>query len=161
SVVLSAALRQWVKSDVVGSHLDDHHKMITTELLVGSAFALALGLLHDRDKALARSAALRPLMVCGQMCYSLYLVHWPVTKPVVTALYLLGVRGVWPTLLVSVPVAVACAVGSAWVFHVWVERPFLNTNTATREGAGAGAIGLRSVSGLRPEEVTGATSTGT
>src|SRR5262249_20075923 len=89
SVVLSAALRQWVKNDLVGSHLDDHHKMITTELLVGSAFALALGLLHAQDKALARSAALRPLMVCGQMCYSLYLVHWPVTKPVVTALYLL------------------------------------------------------------------------
>jgi peptidoglycan/LPS O-acetylase OafA/YrhL len=61
------------------------------------------------------------------MCYSLYLVHWPITKLISHWLFELGVTTVWDTLAITIPVGVAASVCVAWVFHVLVERRFLNS----------------------------------
>ncbi len=41
-------------------------------------FALALSLIHRWDRSLASLRILRPFTLCGTMCYSLYLVHFPI-----------------------------------------------------------------------------------
>jgi peptidoglycan/LPS O-acetylase OafA/YrhL len=83
--------------------------------------------LHRFDGALCQSVLLRPLHFCGRMCYSMYLVHIPVVKLVSHVLYLWGVRSVWETLLLTVPLATAVTVLLAWIFYQLVERHFLNT----------------------------------
>jgi peptidoglycan/LPS O-acetylase OafA/YrhL len=96
-------------------------------LVVCFAFALLLFALHKRDEAIHTSPWTRPVTFCGVMCYSLYLVHWPVTKAVSHGLYLAGVKGGMLTLLVTIPSCVAASVAVARAFHVLVERRFLNT----------------------------------
>jgi peptidoglycan/LPS O-acetylase OafA/YrhL len=103
-------------------------------LVAGLAFALLLVALRPWDQRLARARLLRPLAWCGGMCYSLYLVHWPVTKLVTLSLALHGVNGVWPTLLVSLPLATAASVAVAWAFHRLVERRFLNAPAHATRG---------------------------
>ena len=95
--------------------------------IIAWAFAALLCFLHRWDVPMARSRILRPICFCGIMCYSLYLTHWPFTKALSHLLYLGGIRGAWPTLLVTIPVCVAMAVSLAWCFHCLVERRFLNT----------------------------------
>jgi peptidoglycan/LPS O-acetylase OafA/YrhL len=61
------------------------------------------------------------------MCYSLYLIHGPVTKVIAHLLCLAGVWEVWGTLLVTFPLCIAGAVAASWMFHLAIERRFLNT----------------------------------
>lgn len=96
------------------------------DLLVGAVFALALLLLYPWDAVMSRAAWLRPFAFCGTMCYSLYLVHWPVTKVVAALFYGLGVYHAWPTILVVVPLSLAASISLSWTFHFFVERRFLN-----------------------------------
>jgi peptidoglycan/LPS O-acetylase OafA/YrhL len=93
---------------------------------VACAFALLLSLLHPWDRWLASARAARPLLFCGQICYSLYLVHWPVAKAVGHGLYLLGVQSDTATVLITVPIGTAASVFLAWVFFRLCERRFLN-----------------------------------
>jgi peptidoglycan/LPS O-acetylase OafA/YrhL len=95
--------------------------------IAGFAFAAALPWLYRFDRQVAASAALKPLLVCGQMCYSLYLVHQIPVKAVTTALYRNGATGPLSTLFVVIPVSVGVSVGLGWMFHVAVERRFLNS----------------------------------
>jgi peptidoglycan/LPS O-acetylase OafA/YrhL len=62
-------------------------------------------------------------MLCGSICYSLYLV---VVRAVSTAFHRLGLRGDPVTLFVTTPVCVAASLAAALVFHRAVERRFLN-----------------------------------
>jgi peptidoglycan/LPS O-acetylase OafA/YrhL len=105
--------------------------------VVACAFALLLSFSHPWDRRLASARAARPLLFCGQICYSLYLVHWPVVKAVGHGLYLLGVRGDTATVLITVPVGVAASVLLAWGFFRLCERRFLNTPAATAPQAAA------------------------
>lgn len=114
----------WVRSD-------DTARLRCWEMLGSTAFALTALALHPLDRRTAQSRALTPLAACGRMCYSLYLVHWPVSVVLTTAFYSAGVRGFWVTLLVVVPIVVATSIGAAWAFHVSVERRFLNTPSVT------------------------------
>jgi peptidoglycan/LPS O-acetylase OafA/YrhL len=86
-------------------------------LLPAFGFALVLGALAPWDERIA--AAVRPLQLCGQMCYSLYLVHLPVTFWLVAAL-----EGHGP--LVTVPACVIASLAVAAAFHLAVEKRFLN-----------------------------------
>ncbi len=95
--------------------------------VVGFAFAAALPWLHKLDRRLASAAALKPLLLCGQMCYSLYLVHQIPVKAVTTVLFRNGATGPVSTLLIVVPASVAVSVALGWAFHLVVERRFLNT----------------------------------
>jgi len=104
-------------------------------------FALVLSLLHPWDRRLASARAAQPLLFCGQICYSLYLIHWPVCKAVGHGLYLLGVRGDTATLLITVPVGVAASVLLAWAFFRLCESRFLNAPASKASRAGAPARG--------------------
>jgi peptidoglycan/LPS O-acetylase OafA/YrhL len=94
---------------------------------VAASFASAALLLHPLDARAAATPLLAPLRACGMMCYSLYLVHWPVCKAVSHLLYLHGVRSDRATVLLTVPVCILASVVAGWVFFVVVERRFLNS----------------------------------
>jgi len=96
------------------------------EYVAGALFAIVLLLLRRWDGLLARARILKPLAACGTMCYSLYLVHWPITKLTSAALFQAGVRGAWPTLLVTIPIAMTASLLVARAFYLLVERRFLN-----------------------------------
>jgi peptidoglycan/LPS O-acetylase OafA/YrhL len=96
----------------------------------GGVYALILMGLHRFDGALARSAILKPIDFCGKMCYSMYLVHWPIVKLISNVLYLRGVRSVWETLLITVPLTTSVSILAAWIFYLLVERLFLNAPSA-------------------------------
>jgi peptidoglycan/LPS O-acetylase OafA/YrhL len=122
------------------------HSSVGEGGVVAFGFALALSLLHPADRWLASARLSRPLLFCGQICYSLYLVHWPVVKVVGHGLYLLGVRGDGPTVLLTVPLTVAASVLLAWLFWRLCERRFLNAPEArqrTAVAAGAAVQGVR------------------
>ena len=115
---------------------------------VGFLFAAALPWLNKMDASFNESAALRPLRYCGQMCYSLYLVHQIPVKGVATAMFRSGLTGPFQTLLLTMPACVAVSVMLGWTFHLVVERRFLNTPipqpvaaTAPSPQALAGAFG--------------------
>ncbi len=93
----------------------------------GLAFALILSLGHACDRTTAAWPAIRPLHWCGTMCYSLYLVHWPLTLAVSHSLYLQGISGPLVTLLVTVPLCLLVSLPVSWAFHCQIERRFLNS----------------------------------
>jgi peptidoglycan/LPS O-acetylase OafA/YrhL len=98
----------------------------SAELLIATAFALLLIGLQRWDAAWARAGVPRLFWWCGTRCYSLYLVHWPITLALSRALFEAGVRTIWGTLLVTLPLCMAVSLLAAWAFHAAVERRFLN-----------------------------------
>jgi len=71
------------------------------------------------------------------MCYSFYLIHWPIVKALSQAFYRIGIQSEWLTLVFTIPVTVFVSACVAWGFHVAIERRFMNTLplTARREKA--------------------------
>jgi peptidoglycan/LPS O-acetylase OafA/YrhL len=96
--------------------------------LTAFVFALLTIGLSGWDQPLAQSRWLRPLRYCGEMCYSLYLVHWPTVTIVSWAFNLLGIRNPFVVLGVGLPLCIGAAVALGRFFHVWIERRFLNAN---------------------------------
>jgi peptidoglycan/LPS O-acetylase OafA/YrhL len=99
--------------------------------VVGFVFAAALPLLFRFDAPVAASPVLTPLLRCGQMCYSLYLVHQIPVKGVTMLLYRMGVQNATSTLLIATPASVAVSVLLGWGFYRVVERRFLNPKSPT------------------------------
>ena len=89
--------------------------------------AILLIVLFKHDRRIYESRLLRPLTLCGVMCYSVYLVHIPVEKIMTQFFYRAGLQGDWSTLLISIPISILMAVLVAWGFYFLVERRFLNT----------------------------------
>ena len=116
-----------IRWGIPGIAASEFWRQRVAEFIASTAFALVITFLHRWDRQSAESRALRPIAICGQMCYSLYLVHWPVSVILTNAFYRSGVRGVTPTLLIVVPVTVLVSIAAAWIFHVKVERAFLNS----------------------------------
>jgi peptidoglycan/LPS O-acetylase OafA/YrhL len=96
------------------------------ERFTALVFAFALILMHRRDAQVCQQRWLKPLFVCGTMCYSLYLIHALVTKGIGNALFQSGWTGTWETLLIAVPVSLAASTALGWLFYLTVERRFLN-----------------------------------
>jgi peptidoglycan/LPS O-acetylase OafA/YrhL len=115
---------------------------LSFELTAGSVFAMALLGLHSSDEWLARNRLLQPVAFCGKMCYSLYLVHWPIAELVGHALFLLGIRSFWATFLVTVPLVTLVSIAAAWLFHLVVERRFLNLATSRDSATIKAAVGV-------------------
>jgi peptidoglycan/LPS O-acetylase OafA/YrhL len=96
-------------------------------LPVALAFAMLLILLARFDETLANARWIRPLNVCGEMCYSLYLVHQLIARAVAAASWDLGLRSAIGTVLVVVPVSVALSLIAGRGCYLLVQRRFMNT----------------------------------
>jgi peptidoglycan/LPS O-acetylase OafA/YrhL len=96
-------------------------------------FGILALFLHQWDDDLSRAQFLRPFRYCGEMCYSLYLVHWPVVMLVGRGFDVIGLTSPAAILLITVPACVAVSVILARVFHIYIERRFLNSGAAKRE----------------------------
>ncbi len=94
--------------------------------LCAFSFALALSLLHPLDQKLATLPLLRPLRFCGTMCYSVYLIHYPLVKGLSHALSLAGLDGPVATIVLTLPICLVVSLVAAYVFHQLVEKRFLN-----------------------------------
>lgn len=98
------------------------------EYYCGFLFALMLAQLYRWDGVMIRSRLLRPVIYCGIMCYSLYLIHWPFVKFAAHEFYVgLGLHNSWFYLGIIIPACLICSVAAGWIFHLYVERRFLNT----------------------------------
>jgi peptidoglycan/LPS O-acetylase OafA/YrhL len=118
-----------------------HQFLGDSSFLIAAGFAFLLVRIHRWDDEIVRCPILRPFVFCGTICYSLYLIHWPVSKLLSHGLYLLGVRNTLETVLITVPLCVAASIGAAWLFHVAVERRFLNSpNGVDRSSTGTTAL---------------------
>lgn len=89
-------------------------------------FALLIIAVKDWDGAINQSRVLSPFRFCGAMCYSLYLVHWPLVAIIAHSFDLLGVTSPAAILLITVPCCVAATLLIAWIFHRLAERRFWN-----------------------------------
>jgi peptidoglycan/LPS O-acetylase OafA/YrhL len=96
------------------------------ELIGSTGFSLIILLLHSWDARTSNVRLLHPIALCGQMCYSLYLVHWPITVVMTNVFYRGGVCGFWSTLLLVAPLTIAASISASWLFHVTIERRFIN-----------------------------------
>jgi peptidoglycan/LPS O-acetylase OafA/YrhL len=91
------------------------------------AFALLIAGLHRWDSQLSQAAVLKPLRYCGEMCYSLYLVHWPVVTLVSWAFNQLGLKNPFAIFILGVSSCLAVAIAAGRLFHCAVERKFWNS----------------------------------
>jgi peptidoglycan/LPS O-acetylase OafA/YrhL len=107
---------------------------------VAFSFAAALVVLKPFDRSLVSLAAIRPITVCGEMCYSLYLVHQYPVRAISAGLARGGAESGLATLLVTVPLCVLAAVGVGWLFHLHVERRFLNAPSTDLRGTARMAL---------------------
>ena len=94
--------------------------------LTAFLFALLLCGLYRCDRQLAAARLAAPLMFCGTICYSMYLVHEPITASLTAGLCHFF-PGYWFAILVTIPLAVLASALVAWIFYQLVERYFLNT----------------------------------
>jgi peptidoglycan/LPS O-acetylase OafA/YrhL len=94
---------------------------------VAFVFAALLLVLYPLDTALMRASWARPLSFCGQMCYSLYLVHELIVKAIAASLWNSGVQSAIATLAIVVPVSLAMSVLAGALCYQTIERRFLNT----------------------------------
>jgi peptidoglycan/LPS O-acetylase OafA/YrhL len=96
-------------------------------LPIAFAFAILLIPLNRFDNALANAKWSRPLIFCGEMCYSLYLVHQLIARAVAAASWDLGLRSAVGTILVVVPVSLVLSLIAGRSCYLLVERRFINT----------------------------------
>jgi peptidoglycan/LPS O-acetylase OafA/YrhL len=103
--------------------------LFLSSFAVGGAFASTLIALRPYDRVLMSHRAALPFHACGVRCYSIYLVHWPITKLLSHLIANQGWTGSWLTVLVTVPLCIAASLALAWPFHAYIERRFLNAST--------------------------------
>lgn len=107
-----------------------HEKNLEQNLATAAVFALAIIGLHRWDRGLSTAKAMRPLMLCGQMCYSLYLVHLPICTIVKCVLLGSGLAMEELSPVWTIPLCAAVAIPVAWAFHIAVERRFMGNPPA-------------------------------
>jgi peptidoglycan/LPS O-acetylase OafA/YrhL len=115
------------------------HASVKESAYVACLFALALIAFHPYDQRLTSCPMLQPLAYCGRMCYSLYLVHWPVSKAIGHGLYNAGIHGDGAAVLVALPLSIVASVCAATVFYRSVEMRFLNSSIPAESMTTAGS----------------------
>ncbi|MBS0260585.1 MAG: acyltransferase [Planctomycetes bacterium] len=124
-IVLTGLVRYWPPLAALGESSIARERKF--ELFVAALFGGILVALHPWDIAIAKSKVLQPLSICGQMCYSLYLIHWPISVLVSGWMYKSVTQTFWGTVLVSTPLSIALSLAAGWLFHIAIERRFLNS----------------------------------
>jgi peptidoglycan/LPS O-acetylase OafA/YrhL len=94
--------------------------------LVAAAFALLLLALSPWDEELAAHPVTRALSWCGVRCFSIYLLHWPITKIVSHLAWLGGLRSELLTLGVTLPLSILGSLLISGWFYRKVESRFLS-----------------------------------
>jgi peptidoglycan/LPS O-acetylase OafA/YrhL len=112
---------------------------------VAFAFAAALLALKPVDRTFASLIVARPIMFCGQMCYSLYLVHQILAKAVSESMVRAGATSAVATLFVTVPLSLAVCIAAGWIFHRTVERRFMNQPRTASAGLTAREVPVPAV----------------
>jgi peptidoglycan/LPS O-acetylase OafA/YrhL len=95
-------------------------------IAVAIVFALLLLLIERHDKRLQQKTAGGLVTCCGTMCYSLYLIHWPVVKLVSQGLWRMGVTTPLNTLTITIPACMIASIAVALFFHRKIERRFMH-----------------------------------
>lgn len=95
------------------------------ELAIAAAFGTLLVFVHRWDDWLIGRGSLKPLYRCGIICYSIYLIHYPVTKGIAAAADAVGLTGPMPIFFVVLPICAAASLSAASLFFRVVERRFL------------------------------------
>lgn len=116
AVLAAAWLVQWAVAD----------DWVEASRAVAFGFGLLLVLIHQWDEGLHESKAAMPVRWCGVMCYSLYLVHWPICKGVSELCWRAGAQSDAAIAGITLPLCIASSILAGWLFHVSVERRFLN-----------------------------------
>ncbi|HEY2826407.1 MAG TPA: acyltransferase [Pirellulales bacterium] len=93
-------------------------------------FGVLLLILHPLDSWIYDRKFLSPLMSCGRMCYSLYLVHELVVTVISRIAFNAGLSDAKATIFIVVPLCVIASLGTGWLFHICIERRFLNAHPA-------------------------------
>jgi peptidoglycan/LPS O-acetylase OafA/YrhL len=93
---------------------------------VAGVFTLLAMSLHSFDRRLMNVMWLRGIINCGRMCYSLYLIHLPVTNFVRAGLEIAGVGTSSISPFLTVVLCGAPSIWIAWWFHCAVERRFMS-----------------------------------
>jgi peptidoglycan/LPS O-acetylase OafA/YrhL len=114
---------------LLNSRVDEPNQMY----LAAFSFALLAIFLHRRDQQLVNCPVLRPFFYCGEMCYSIYLVHWPVALVAGGIFKSLGINGTAAILLIGLPGCIIITVSVARIFHVLIERRFWNLKTGSSQ----------------------------
>jgi peptidoglycan/LPS O-acetylase OafA/YrhL len=97
-------------------------KTASQSFLVAVLFACILIPLQRIDLVTARALVFEPFRYAGVMCYSLYLVHFPLNKLLKAAFQVLE----WPSSpWLTVPACAAVSLPAAWLFHRTIERRFM------------------------------------
>ena len=96
------------------------------ELLCAFLFTAALLYMRPLDAQIMQSQIFRPISWAGAMCYSLYLCHWTVVKPVSAWLWHHGFTSLATTMFVTLPLCMAASLAVSRLFYLGVERHFLN-----------------------------------
>lgn len=102
------------------------------ERFVAFSFALLICLLYPYDKRISGWKWLAPITVCGQMSYSIYLMHPVVTKGISHGMFMAGWNDPWTTWFVVVPLCLVASLSLALLFNRWVERRFINTDSTVK-----------------------------
>jgi peptidoglycan/LPS O-acetylase OafA/YrhL len=103
-----------------------HEAESNEHCVVAFLFTFLIIALKPWDEFINRSKALAPIRFCGEMCYSLYLVHWPVVVIIAHTFNLWGITNPVGILFITVPCCAAVAIMVARIFHLLVERRFWN-----------------------------------
>ena len=102
------------------------------ETVAALLFTVTLLHLRSADERIMSSPILAPIKWCGEMCYSLYLVHWPVVKLVSHLLALQGVKSSAGAFTLVFPLCIVASIAAARLFFLSVERRFLNASSFVR-----------------------------
>jgi peptidoglycan/LPS O-acetylase OafA/YrhL len=122
--VLSLGVIYGLAERVLCRTLNDRH--FGEYIFAASAFSILLILLRNRDAQIMTHWVFKPILWCGKISYSVFLTHYPFVVLVACLLAMIGVRSDGLVLLITVPVCTVLSLPIAWLFHMAVERHFLN-----------------------------------
>ena len=101
----------------------------TVEQNLGQSFGFAalILFLSRFDNEMFHHKLLKPFLWCGAMCYSLYLVHLPVTTVLSRWMYnSLHITNSWGVLCITLPVCLLASILVSRLFYHMIEKRFLN-----------------------------------
>ncbi|QDU94572.1 Acyltransferase family protein [Lignipirellula cremea] len=115
----AAVLRQLANYEMI--NLPDDRLPAT----IACGYALILLAVHRFDLQIHNAWWTRPLTFCGTMCYSLYLIHWPLVKVLSHLLYETGVQSPALTVCVTLPACLLVSILGGIAFYERVEKRWI------------------------------------